>query len=76
MQKQNKRLSFKTVLNLIYPFIGQNVNQEAISTAQVHKGLSGGETFLCSLLSPQHLQYSNRDSLLVCVCKSFQSAAV
>lgn len=52
------------------------MNKEAVSTAQVHKGLSGCQAFLCALLSPQHLKYSHRDAALNPVSKTqFTSAA-
>lgn len=50
--------------HLTYPFISKYVDEEAVSTAQVHKRLSGCQAFLCTLLSPQHLKYSRRDSAL------------
>lgn len=50
-----------------YPFTGQYVNEEAVSAAQVHKGLPGTRTPLCTLLSPQHLQHTDKLNTVLCI---------
>lgn len=42
--------------DITHPFVGQYVDEEAVSTSQVHKRLPGSEALPCTLLVPEHLR--------------------
>lgn len=42
--------------DITHPFVGQYVDEEAVSTSQVHERLPGSEALPCTLLVPEHLR--------------------
>lgn len=48
--------SFSGHEDITHPFVGQYVDEEAVSTSQVHECLPGSEALPCTLLGPEHLQ--------------------